>query len=602
MSFLNLDPAMAGLLLAATAVSVLILYWLKPPPKRVPVPSNILWKRLLREKKKQTFLDRLRWLISLLIALAIGLSVAAALGRPELGVSGGEARDITVVIDNSATMATRTADGQTRWDHAVAQVRALLQQGGSASRFLIVDTAGQAPPIEPGGRAAALDVLDGLTVSLGGHAQFPLLPPSTGELYFVSDGVMVDDVPAEAERVSVYEAADNVGITAFEIRSVPSAPFSYQAFLEVSNGSLQPKELSVRLSGSGSARLGETLTLQPGQSQSRTIDLSPFDRGPVRVAVTTDGDAFPADDYAYSFLPVRARTRVLLVSRGSVYLENLLLLESHIALEFRTPETYDPAQRFDVYIFDRWAPPAAPPGPSLVFLAPDVPWLSPTLQLVDAPAIEGWDAEHELLEYVALDDLRVDRAARLSPLVDADGDLLADVLVGSAQMPLMLTFENPEKVLRVAFALEDSNFALQPSFPIFLSNALGWMMDERGAEATRPGRVEVPLAAARVADLEGNEVDSWALADRTVFVAEEPGLYTAQRGTRRLRVAVNLSDRQRSLVNATSFGPDDAGAAPSVLAAAAPSGWDDELWILLLAVAAALVIGEWFTYHRRLTV
>ena len=60
MSFLSLSPAMAGLLLAATAAAVAILYWLKPPPKRVVVPSTILWNRLMREKKRQTFLDRLR--------------------------------------------------------------------------------------------------------------------------------------------------------------------------------------------------------------------------------------------------------------------------------------------------------------------------------------------------------------------------------------------------------------------------------------------------------------------------------------------------------------------------------------------------------------
>ena len=100
MSFLSLSPAMAGLLLAATTASVIVLYWLKPPPKRVVVPSSLLWSRLLREKKKKTFLDRLRWWISLMIAIAIGLSVATALGRPEIGSGDNEIRDITVVIDN----------------------------------------------------------------------------------------------------------------------------------------------------------------------------------------------------------------------------------------------------------------------------------------------------------------------------------------------------------------------------------------------------------------------------------------------------------------------------------------------------------------------
>jgi len=603
MNFLSLSPAMAGMLLAATAAGVALLYWLKPPPKRVIVPSTLLWNRLLREKKKQTFLDRLRLWVSLLIALAIGLSVATALGRPEMGSVGDERRDITVVIDNSATMATRTSDGFTRWDHAVAQARTLLQQGSAGSSFLIVDTAGVAPPTEASDRAAALEVLDGLTVSLGGDSQFPLLPLSDGDLYFVSDGVMVDGVPPEAQVVSVFEAADNVGITAFEIRSIPAAPLTYQAFLEVTNASLRPKEVSVRLSGSGSARLGETMALQPGESQTRTVDLAGFDRGPVRVALTTDTDAFAADDYAFSFLPVRTQTRVVLVSPGSIYLENLLLLEPRIALQFLTPDQYTGREAGDVFIFDRFAPPAPPPGPALLFFPNDAPWLSPTLAVVDTPAVETWDTTHEVLQYVSLDDLRVDRAALITPLVDPDADALADVIVGSTESPLIVAFENPEKVLRVAFALEDSNFALQPGFPIFLSNALSWMMDEHVALASAPGRVEVPLPGATVADLEGTEVTTWSLSDRTVFIAEEPGLYTAERGSRRLRVAVNLADPQRSAVNATSFAADVTRAATTQpLTAAQPSDWGDELWVLLLTIATVLVIAEWFTYHRRLTV
>lgn len=604
MTFLLLSPGVMGFLLAATGALVAFLYWLKPPPKRVVVPSNILWNRLLREKKKQTFLDRLRWWLSLLLALGIGVALAGALGQPEAD-GGGEPRDITVVIDNSATMATRGSDGFTRWEHAVAQARALLQRGSAGGNFLLVDTNGQAPPTEPGKRGAAIDVLDGLDVSLGGVAQFPLLPATDGELYYISDGVMVGDVPPEAQIISVFEPADNVGITAFEIRSVPAAPLVYQAFLEITNASPRPKEVTVRLGGSGSGRLGETVMLQPGESQGRTVDLSGFDRGPVRVAVTSDGDAFPADDYAYSFLPVRAQTRVALVSPGSVYLENLLLLEERVALEFVTPEQYAERGRVpaDVYIFDRYAPPTPPPGPALLFMPPDAPWLSPTLQIVDAPEVDGWDKTHEVLQFVSLADLRVDRAARITPLVDADGGMMADVLVGSAQLPLVVAFENPEKTLRFAFALEDSNFALQPSFPIFLSNALSWMMDEHVAVASSPGRVEVPLPAAAIADLEGNPVAAWSLADRTVFTAETPGLYTAERGSRRLRVAVNLADARRSSVNATGFAADVAPApALQPLTAAQPSQWGDELWVLLLSIAAVLVIGEWFSYHRRVTV
>ena len=618
MSFLSLSPPMAALLLAATAVSVVVLYWLKPPPKRVVVPSSLLWNRLLREKKKKTFLDRLRWWISLMIAIAIGLSVATALGRPEVGFGDNEILDITVVIDNSATMATRSSDGYTRWQHAVTKARELLKQGSGSGKFLVVDTAGQAPPTEASDRGSALDILDGLGVLLGGESQFPVLAPSDGELYFVSDGVMITEVPPEATVVSVFEAADNVGITAFEIRSVPASPLEYQAFLEVTNASLQPKEVSIQLSGlrvqheedpnaqSGGGLLTQqdSITLQPGESQAREFSLSSFNRGPVKVVVTSDADAFPADDEAFSFLPVRNPTVVVLVSPGSVYLENLLLIEPRVTMNFKTPQEYAAGVPADMYIFDRYAPLVAPSGPALLFLPPDVPWLTPILEIMDSPEVEGWNAAHPLLEFVSLEDLRVDRAARISPLASTDGaGKLADIIVGNTNLPLIVATENPEKVLRVSFALEDSNFPLQPGFPIFISNALSWMMDEQAALTNVPGRVEVSLPAATVKDLEGNEVATWPLVDRTVFVADEPGLYTATRGTRRLRVAVNLANRERSAVNATSFDSDtQTGSISQSFGGVQPSGWGDELWILLLTIAIVLVIAEWVTYHRRLTV
>ncbi len=611
MNFLSLSPAMAGLLLAATAAAVGVLYWLKPPPRIVIVPSKLLWARLLRERRRSNWLDRLRWWVSLIVALAIGLSVAMALGRPEMDSAGNERRNMTIVVDNSATMATRTADGYTRFEHAVGQARALLMQGSAASEFMIVDTAGQAPPTEPSDRRAALDVLDNLTVSLGGDTHFPALATAAAEVHFITDGVMVSDAPPEAGVISVYETADNVGITAFEIRSVPATPLMYQAFLEVTNNSPGPKDVDIRVSGSGDNRLGELISLAPGESYRRTIDLQTFDRGPVRAAITTDSDAFSADDYAYSYLPVRSRTRIALVSPGSVFLETALGVEPRISLEFLTPDAYTDRVVADLYVFDRFAPTNPPRGPALLFLPPSVPWLAPPLEVLSSPQVPEWDAEHPVLRFVSLDDLRIDRAVRTQVLPAAaagraDNSPVAgttEVIVGTPQLPLITVSENPEKIVRVSFALEESNFPLQPGFPIFLSNALSWMMDEQVAVPSAPGRVEVRLAAAAVQDLESNDVAAWSLPDRTVFVADEPGLYTATRGGRRLRVAVNLADRERSAVNATHVAAGtEMAARPQTLGSIESPGWADELWVLLVTIATVLVIAEWFTYHKRITV
>jgi len=614
MIFLGMNAGMVAVLLGTTVAAVVYLYWLKPPPRRVVVPSTLLWDRLLKEKKRNTFFDRLRWWLSLMLALTIGLSVAAGIGRPELSFLGRDIRNITVVIDNSATMATRTADGFTRWEHAVAHAGQLLRQGSAGGKFLILDTSGQAPPREPDDRRSALEVLAGLTVSLGGEPEFPDLPEVESEVFFVSDGVMVDEAPLEATLVSIFEPAHNVGITAFDIEALPSEPTRYHAFLQIKNASPVAKQVTLRLDGSVSGGVRETLTLQAGETGARFIDLSSFGRGPVRAVVTTDSDAFGADDYAYGFLPIRTQTRVALITQGSLYLENVLADVPRLFLDVMRPAQYNAQVSADVYIFDRFAPPEAPRGPALLFVPPDVEWLTRTLDVVEVPEAPAWNPTHPVLRFVALEDLHIDRAARIAvpalggsrPQTSAGNpgrEPETEVVVGNRSLPLVLVTDQAERIVRVSFALEDSNFPLQPGFPIFLANTLGWLMDEQVALARNPGRVEVPLPMAAVTDLEGRDVVAWPLSDRTVFLADQPGLYTVMgEGDRRLRVAVNLASVERSSVNDSGLAAGEITAAASTVLAGAEPGPDEELWILLLSIALLLVVAEWVTYHKRLTV
>ncbi len=601
---------MVGLVLAATVATVVFLYWLKPPPRRVIVPSTLLWDRLLKEKKRNTFFDRLRWWLSLMLALTIGLSIAAGMGRPELSSPGRDIRNITVVIDNSATMATRTSDGFTRWQHAVTHADRFLRQGSASGKFLILDTSGQAPPTEAGDRRSALEALAGLTISLSGDPEFPDLLDLESEIVFISDGVMVADAPPEATVISVFEPAYNAGITAFEIEALPSEPTRYQAFVQIKNASPVAKQITLRLSGSIGGGIRDTLTLQAGETRSRSIDVSDFGRGPVRAVVTTDSDAFAVDDYAYGFLPIRAQTRVALITPGSLYLENVLADEPRLSLTVLRPAQYNASVAADVYIFDRFAPPEAPRGPALLFLPPDAAWLNRTRDIVEVPEVPGWDPTHPVLRFVALEDLRIDRAARIA--VSAGGETGSgetgrgsadEIVLGNRLLPLIVASRRADRIVRVSFALEDSNFPLHPGFPIFLSNTLGWLMDQQVALARSPGRVEVPLPMATVTDLEGGDIVAWPLSDRTVFLADQPGLYTvvAEDGSR-LRVAVNLVSVERSSVNDSRLASSEITAAGSNVLDGAEPGPTEELWIFLLSLALVLVVTEWVTYHRRLTV
>ncbi|MEC8944756.1 MAG: hypothetical protein VX398_07805, partial [Acidobacteriota bacterium] len=96
---------------------------------------------------------------------------------------------------------------------------------------------------------------------------------------------------------------------------------------------------------------------------------------------------------------------------------------------------------------------------------------------------------------------------------------------------------------------------------------------------------------------------TWPLADRTVFVADVGGGGGGGRGPRRRRGAGPRGPRGRGGVCGTSFGPNEqTGSISQSAGVVQPSGWGDELWVLLLTIAAVLVIVEWFTYHRRVSV
>jgi hypothetical protein len=137
-----LSSTAAAALLAAVALSVLLLYLLKPLARRLVVPSMLVWRLVLRERKATP--DRLRWWISLLLASIVALAIALALVRPQLHVLGMQAANTIIVVDNSATLGAIASDGKTRFEHALDRARELVRASGSG-RVLIADTRRRSP-------------------------------------------------------------------------------------------------------------------------------------------------------------------------------------------------------------------------------------------------------------------------------------------------------------------------------------------------------------------------------------------------------------------------------------------------------------------------
>jgi hypothetical protein len=83
----------------------------------------------------------------------------------------------------------------------------------------------------------------------------------------------------------------------------------------------------------------------------------------------------------------------------------------------------------------------------------------------------------------------------------------------------------------------------------------------------------------------------------TLFRVEAPGVYTAEGVAGRSRVIANLLEPAITDVNATRLEPAPPAELSMSRAVSRP-----EPWVALLLAALALMLVEWWTYHRRWTV
>jgi hypothetical protein len=448
----------------------------------------------------------------------------------------------------------------------------------------------------------------------------PWLPPDDPtaqwrhERVLVTDGVAPLDVAARAQVQvqSVFESADNAAILSFEARPDPRDPTRYEALAQVLNASAADRRVVLELFGGDRILVSRELEVPAGQSVYPVFDVSPFAAGTLGARVRLAGDALPADDVAYTVVPPHAPRRVVLVSSGNRWLEQVLGLLPGIVMTVIPPQGYaaltDQEQAADLFIYDGFAPPVPPRAGALLF-GPNMPtWIDGRVSEAANVSVTRWDASHPLSQDLPWRDLHV-RSAGLQVPPTAGGGVAVVQARGSTEALLPGTLEGaliesgvggkaPRPWIRVGFALSDSNLAHQAGFPVFMSRAIEWLSPRPVPLVRDLGMVELPWGRVTVADADGHPVTVTGGLDSTRFEARRPGIYRARGGDVEHTIVVNTIDPRHSGINRSRFA-DTPQSAPMI---AEPPPSPVEPWWLLAAVALVLLVVEWLTYSRRHTV
>ena len=306
--------------------------------------------------------------------------------------------------------------------------------------------------------------------------------------------------------------------------------------------------------------------------------------------------------------------KVLLVTAGSGVLENFIKTAVRVGTidgQIIAPQAYAPTMQSDLVILDGFVPSAdqMPKVDTLIIRpgvsgAGNVGGFNVTAE-VEKPVVLRWKREDPLMQYVELGELRLSKALLL------DKDPEATALVSSPETPL-IAYKDFGAVRRyfVGFSpTVESNWWMQPSLLIFLQNLVNqtqtrhyigvpqllaagtaaklWDVgDEHGG-----GSVKISLP-------DGGAMDVPAKDGAVEFAeTEKVGFYDVTSGSKKSTFAVNLLSASESDIRPQSLQTPPGN---TVQESASVATVNKEIWQWLAIAALAVLLVEWWVYHRRI--
>ena len=599
MSFGALAGWQAWLALLATAGLFTYLFFIKIRAPRVAVPSLMLWQRVLDATREMTLWERIRRIVSWIVITLIGVMLVLAVMRPAPSVTAAGGGRRLIILDSSWSMGAETSGGETRWERAIAEARALIQS--SAGDEVAVATTADGLVEGPTTDAVLLEAaLDRLAPSGGENSDWPRLA-NVSKVHFITDGTLprpmadLESTGADVVVQSVYESAPNVAITAFEVHEPGDPEAQAEGYLELANYSPQKQTAKLTITR-GTTTVGDVeVELAPGEAVRQIVPLGLTGDPRVRARVSAPDNALAVDDEAVAWIARAEELSVTVVSAEPGFLKVLFDRLPGIRTTYIAPGVYDqPRQGAEhVIVFDHWVPPTAPTKPALYvspMLAEGPEWIGKA-RIEVKPQWATAD-RHPVLRGVDPATVTLERARSV------ESDLWTPVARSATGVPLVSVREATDvRAVVLGFGLleAESNVALQPAFPVLIVNAVEWLARPTLAGQLRPGVVPIEAAVTRVINTAGEALPITAFGDTRLVKFPAPGLYLAEGGGMRTTFAVNVGDPQISNVSRTSLSEE-------AQAQGAAARAEDPWWPWIVGIAFLLVLVEWWTWHRRITV
>lgn len=438
----------------------------------------------------------------------------------------------------------------------------------------------------------------------------------------------VDLSNIDVRYLPVGRRSDNVGIIAFNVRRYIANKAAYEVYVEIQNFGTEPAHRKLKISNGSNPVDTQLVDLAPGQRVHKIYAKLPAsDDNKLRASLQPveglgGSDPFPLDDEAYALLPVRKKQKVLMVTGDNLFLEGALLVYDNIDPTKITPAEYDAkpslADGMDVVIFDDFTPAVLPmPPASLLFFHPSGE-NSPFKVLGETtnPHITEIDEGHPVMRWVSMSDVNMDKS-QVFAVDPKKGDSTLAYFVRDSI--IVAKRDGKRKMLAFGFALQSesgvTDLPMRVAFPMLLVNTLDWFAGDTTDLLTTYAtgeRQRVPLdgvvgaTEAEVKGPDGVVTHTPVIDGLATFYGNRVGYYdlaaktTEGKVLAQIELAANLASTTESdIAPSTEL---TLGGKKLLAPEAFAITRSQKLWIYLILFAMGLIIVEWVTYHRRITV
>lgn len=592
--------------LSVFLLGVILLYLFRKQYEKQIVPSTFFWQQVMREWQATKWWRKIQQHLLLYLQLLILTLLMLALVRPYIGVSDLSGEHIAVVLDTSASM-TAIEDETNRLELAKEEITELIDQLDNQKLTVII--AKQTPEILFSNETNKSDMRRAIEnisstfqsedIDKSVQLANQLLSDSSGEIHVFSDRAKQEEITAThlSHKTRVHNIGTMTNNLSIHTFGVAKQGGTVNGVLSVANEMDEQQQVTIQIVFEDEELAEIEETVDP--EKTTQIHIRDLPEKPYYKAVIVNKDHFQADNSSFAFLGEDRQPTFYLAGEVSSFLSKAL---SHLSTDIIQIDELNEVPQADnaIYVLSHVPAENWPNAPKLI-LSPTVggPFNIKNEQMLQTGLKEVTD--DSLLQFVNMEEVYIQKSY---PFASQE----LQTIVASGETPVISkgNYQGSPIVL-LGFDIEDTDWPMHPSFPIFLYNAIDYLTDQNHLLGyLQPNeRKEIAyssgVTSSTILNEKNEKIAEMNVNDSSFIVPELPGLYKVEEetefGIKERLFAVIVDEEEKYISPEESF---------TIETENEETGGDkqknpNEIWAVFAIVALLILFLEWEVYRRGIT-